>query len=165
MFKKVLRLTFCMMIISCSVIKPIPKSQDELVLNGKITRTDLVNKFPWFNDNYIKYHPNDSVINLIKQFPYELKVLVFMGTWCDDSKNEVPKFFKIADTLHFHENQVKLIAVDRNKHCDSVDISSYKIGLVPTFIFYKNEKEIGRIIEAPKETIEKDLLKMLKDAN
>jgi thiol-disulfide isomerase/thioredoxin len=164
MFKKGIRIAFCMIFISCSIVKPTSKNHEELVLNGKINQKDLIEKFPWFEDNYKRYFPNDSIINQIKEFPYELKVLVFMGTWCDDSKNEVPKFFKISQALQFHENQVKLIAVDRNKHCDSIDISSYKIELVPTFIFYKNEKEIGRIIESPKETLEKDLLKIMNEA-
>ena len=32
---------------------------------------------------------------------------------------------------------------------------------VPTFIFYKNGIEIGRIIESPEKSIEKDFLKIL----
>jgi hypothetical protein len=32
---------------------------------------------------------------------------------------------------------------------------------VPTYILYKGKKEIGRIIDAPKESFEKDLLKIL----
>ena len=144
--------------------KKLPKTADELILDGKITRNDLVNKFPWFQDNYKRYQPKDSVINQIKNFSYELKVTVFMGTWCDDSKAEVPKFFKIADALQFYDAQVEIIAVDKNKQCSSVDISFYKITLVPTFIFYKNGKEIGRIIESPKETLENDILKILSDA-
>jgi hypothetical protein len=164
MIKKSVQILFCVIISSCSIIKTSQKSHEELVLNGKITRNDLMEKFPWFEYNYKRYHPKDSVINLIKEFPYELKVLVFMGTWCDDSKDQVPKLFKIADALQFYGSQIELIAVDRNKHCDSIDISSYKVGLVPMFIFYKNGKEIGRIIESPKVTIENDLLTMMNEA-
>ena len=164
MSKRIFQMLFCVIISSCAINKSTQKSHEELVLNGRITRNDLANKFPWFQDNYKRYQPKDSVINLIKNFPYELKVTVFMGTWCDDSKDEVPKFFKIADALLFSESQIEIVAVDRDKKCKSVDLTPYKIGLVPTFIFYKNGKEIGRIVESPKETLEKDLLKMMNDA-
>ncbi len=155
-----------LLITSCMTHKKLPKVQEEFMLNGKITSNDLIKdiRFPWFQDNYKRYHPNDTAINLIKEFSIDLKVLIFMGTWCEDSKNEVPKFFKIAHALQFYDAQIEMIAVDRNKHCDSMDMSSYKIGLVPTFIFYKEGKEIGRIIETPHETLEKDLLKILNDA-
>ena len=36
---------------------------------------------------------------------------------------------------------------------------SYQINRVPTAIIYRNNKEIGRIIETPKKTLEKDLFK------
>jgi len=164
MSKRFLQIIFFVTISSCAINKSVQKNHEELVLNGKITRNDLMNKFPWFQDNYNRYHPKDSIIDQIKNFPFELKVIVFMGTWCDDSKDEVPKFFKIADALHLYDAQMNIIALDRNKHCDSVDISPYKITLVPTFIFYKDGNEIGRIIEGPRESIENDLLKMMNDA-
>ncbi|MEJ2614863.1 MAG: hypothetical protein P8Z35_07895 [Ignavibacteriaceae bacterium] len=43
-----------------------------------------------------------------------------------------------------------------------------KIELVPTIIFYKDEKELGRIVETPNDSLEKDILKILtgdKDAD
>ena len=36
-----------------------------------------------------------------------------------------------------------------------------KIIRVPTFIFYKDEEEIGRYVEYPRESMEKDILKIL----
>jgi thiol-disulfide isomerase/thioredoxin len=86
-----------------------------------------------------------------------------MGSWCGDSQEQVPKFYKIISLLNFDENKIQLIAVDRKKHAREYDalVQSLNIELIPTFIFYKNGKEIGRIIETPKETLEADILEIL----
>ena len=41
------------------------------------------------------------------------------------------------------------------------DYSRYNITNTPTIIFYKNKKEVGRIIEKPKETLESNMLSIL----
>ena len=52
--------------------------------------------------------------------------------------------------------------VDSQKTGGDVDISGLKIEKIPTFIFFKDDKEIGRIVESPEVNIETDLLKILK---
>ena len=84
-----------------------------------------------------------------------------MGTWCSDSRREVPRFYKILDSLNFPSAKVKLIMVDRKKEAAGIDISPFNIELVPTMIFYNDGLEDGRIIETPKETLEKDLEEIL----
>ena len=57
---------------------------------------------------------------------------------------------------------LEFIGVDRLKKTHDYSIKELKIKRVPTFIFYKEGKEIGRIIESPNETLEKDFLKIVK---
>ena len=54
-----------------------------------------------------------------------------------------------------------MIAVDRNKEDLNGEVDSLAIELVPTFIFYREGKEIGRIEESPRETLEKDFNKIV----
>ena len=84
-----------------------------------------------------------------------------MGTWCSDSRREVPRFFKILDKLNYDQKNVTLICVDRKKAAQTGNVDKLKIELVPTLIFYKDNAEIGRIVESPKETLEKDLMKIV----
>ncbi|MDP3685076.1 MAG: thioredoxin, partial [Ignavibacteria bacterium] len=63
--------------------------------------------------------------------------------------------------LNFPSAKVKLIMVDRKKDAAGIDISPFNIELVPTMIFYNDGLEVGRIIETPKETLEKDLSAIL----
>jgi thiol-disulfide isomerase/thioredoxin len=83
-----------------------------------------------------------------------------MGSWCEDSRREIPKFYKILDETKFDVNYLQLIAVDRSKKYDNYE-KDLTIFRVPTIIFYKNGKEIGRFVEYPRETIEKDFLKII----
>ncbi len=162
MLNKFLRFVFCLIICSCSISKSSKKVQEEFMLNGKISREELKKNFTWFDANYKKYILNDTAINELKSFSKNLKVVVIMGTWCSDSREHVPEFFKVADAINLNEKQIEMIAVDRKKQCSTIDITPFKIEYVPTFIFFKDGKQIGSIIETPHETIEKDWMRIIR---
>ncbi|MFN4111119.1 MAG: thioredoxin family protein [Ignavibacteria bacterium] len=115
----------------------------------------------WFESEYDYYQPEDSTIQLINLD--SVKIVCVMGTWCSDSRREVPHFYKILDMLKFDETNLEVYCVDRKKQAEGYDIDQYVIERVPTFIFYKNDSEIGRIIETPQETLERDMLKITQN--
>jgi thiol-disulfide isomerase/thioredoxin len=115
----------------------------------------------WFNSLYDMYTVDSVTALKIKEKLDNITVMIVMGTWCSDSRRVVPKFLKLMDYLKFPDNKISILAVGRNKKGRSNETDSLKIELVPTIIFYRNGSEIGRIVESPKETIEKDLLKIL----
>jgi len=84
-----------------------------------------------------------------------------MGTWCGDSKEQTPIFYKILDAANFNYNNLQLIAVNRGKSTPDNLQEGLNIERVPTFIFYKKGKEIGRFVEFPQETVEADMLKIV----
>jgi len=91
----------------------------------------------------------------------EIKIVCIQGTWCSDSRREVPRFFKILYELNYDLENLTMICVDRKKQADNIDVDQFVIEKVPTFIFYKDDSELGRIIETPKNTLEIDLLEIL----
>jgi len=116
----------------------------------------------WFDSTYQAYSLDKQTLDKIhKDKLANIKCTVIMGTWCGDSREQAPHFYKIMEYLQFDADNISLTCVDRTKTAEGVDIQNLKIELVPTFIFYSNDVEIGRIIETPKETIEKDLLNIL----
>ncbi|MFA4923800.1 MAG: thioredoxin family protein [Ignavibacteriaceae bacterium] len=115
----------------------------------------------WFNSEYENYTLDKETLSHVKMDNEFHSITIVMGTWCSDSRREVPRFYKILDSLNFPSAKVKLIMVDRKKEAAKMDISSLKIELVPTIIFYNDGLEAGRIIESPKETLEKDLAAIL----
>ena len=85
-----------------------------------------------------------------------------MGTWCDDSKREIPNFYKILDNAKFNYLNLEMVAVDKSKKAKGLE-KGYDIIRVPTFIFYKDGKEIGRFVEHALDgsSIEQDILKIV----
>jgi thiol-disulfide isomerase/thioredoxin len=83
---------------------------------------------------------------------------VYLGLWCPDSRNHVPTFLKFLDKLGTSV-PVRYFGLPRKA---SKDVKYYfeekQVEKVPTFIFFRDGKEIGRIIEKPKTGIVEDIL-------
>lgn len=117
----------------------------------------------WFNYHYKNYQPDGIVVNKIKKNLNDVSVLCFMGTWCGDSKRETPRFYKIMESANFDfDKNFKLIALNRLKRTPDNLQEGYDIIRIPTFIFYKRGKELGRFVEYPRQTMEKDILAILE---
>lgn len=135
---------------------------DEVMLFGSIDRSGL--QMPeyatWFEENYRNYVPNDSISELLESQLRDIEIKIFMGTWCSDSQRDVPAFYRILDEIDanlVHE----IVAVDRSKKRPTEHVEGYDIEYVPTFIIYRNQKELGRIVEIPETSLEEDLLHII----
>ena len=111
----------------------------------------------WFNSEYQMYEVDSTSLKSDADELRNYDITLVLGTWCSDSRREVPRFLKILDYLNYPKDKIKIYAVDRSKKGLNNEIDSLNIQKVPTIIFYKNNKETGRIIEEPKVTLEKDL--------
>ncbi len=122
----------------------------------------------WYTDNHEAYKVNTGVIEPITDVLSKHKILLFMGTWCGDSKREVPRFIKILETANFPMENLKIVAVDRRKNRYKKSPTGEEWGLsikrVPTFIFYKDGTETNRIIESPIESLEEDIKAVVTNA-
>jgi thiol-disulfide isomerase/thioredoxin len=137
----------------------------EPVLLGLKTKSDLETTpyATWFKPGEESYKTNTSTITLLRNAPQDYEISIFMGTWCDDSKAQVPHFYKILNEIDFDLSKVKLITMDREKKTPENLEEGLNITNVPTFIFYKNGKELHRIVESPVETLEADMLKIISE--
>lgn len=141
------------------------------MLLGECSRSALLQApfSEWFVKNYNSYVVNDSISNQVKPMIEKKKVVVYLGTWCGDSKREVPRMLKILDAADVKKNQVKLVMLDNKdsmyKQSPGHEEKGLNIHRVPTFVIYENEKEIGRIVESPVASLEKDLVSILKKEN
>ena len=77
-------------------------------LLGVITKNELTkgNYAAWFNLEYDSYTPNLKTISALEKDLSKYTILVFMGTWCGDSRQEVPRFYKIL-SCKFSNEQFK----------------------------------------------------------
>ena len=115
----------------------------------------------YFDAGYDKYAADEDIVKQLKKKTGDIKILIVLGTWCDDSREQVPAFYKVLDGMKFPDSHVEIIAVNRKKTGGDVDVTGFNIERVPTFIFYRKDREIGRIVEKPSSTLEKNMLLIL----
>ncbi|MER3320154.1 MAG: thioredoxin family protein [Allomuricauda sp.] len=119
----------------------------------------------WFQSRHDDYHPDDTMVTLFKEKLSEYNIKLFLGTWCGDSKRESPKLIKILETADFPMEQLEIIALDYRKGLYKTSPTGEEKGLniikVPTIIFFKDGKEVNRIVESPLETLEEDMAQIV----
>jgi len=118
-----------------------------------------------YSDEYQNYKSGLEPSPRLDSLTSGLFITIVLATWCGDSKEQVPRFFRILDDIGFPTERVSLICVDGRKQCDTPDVLPLHIERVPTFIFYKGCREIGRIIETPVVTLEADFLAIIERKN
>jgi len=138
----------------------------EEILIGRCTR-DAFTKSPyseWFLSNYPTYKSQSTLKTLdsCKAYLDSIKIKIVLGTWCSDSRNNFPLFMAYLDYLKV--NDYEIICVNREKSAVSFSIEELNILFVPTFIFYKNGIETGRIVENPVQSLERDMYLILKSS-
>ncbi len=117
----------------------------------------------WFNKEFDSYHIDEqALIELINMDLEDIEVLVVMGIWCPDSRREVPRFLKLSQVCGLRQDKISFLGTDSNKEAPVDDYEALDIERVPTFIFYYNKNEIGRIIEYPEASLEKDMVNILE---
>lgn len=121
----------------------------EKSLKGIITRSVLESdtSFKWYATNFKAYSPRPDAMEALKKNADSIQLLVFMGTWCEDSHFIIPKLFALADAAGFSQEHITLIGTDRNKRTLSNLTDALNVKNVPTIIVFRNGRELGRIIE------------------
>ncbi|MCE2893004.1 MAG: tetratricopeptide repeat protein [Flammeovirgaceae bacterium] len=119
----------------------------------------------WYTKNHEDYRPNVQIVEALKKTNHtKYTMKIFFGSWCGDSKRELPKMTKVLEKLSFPQKNITLIGVDDSTEVYKQSPQRQEAGMnifrVPTFIVYENGKEVGRIVEYPTETMERDLLKI-----
>ncbi len=137
-------------------------------LLGKINKKGLIttNYNSWFSKEYNSYTSNKDVTKKLSKALKGYEITLFMGTWCGDSKREVPRFYKVLEDSNFPMKKLTSIAVSRKanmyKQSSGHEERGLNIHRVPIFIFYKNGVEVNRIIESPIVSLEEDILQITR---
>lgn len=135
---------------------------------GTIDREMLEQNEPyasWFTKEYDSYKVDVKALKACAPEGHfkDYRITIVLGTWCEDSRREVPRFYKILDHLLFPSMYTRIILVDKNKKDDKDKTEKLNIEYVPTFIITdRNGKELGRIVEKPTKSLEADLCEFMK---
>ena len=135
------------------------------ILFGRVTLDGLNDTLcaDWFKPEFKAYEIDEEILSELMGTDLSgLKMTLVLGTWCHDSHQQVPRMIKLLQAMKFPMSDLDLYAMDTNKQAPGIDIKAIDVSLVPTLIVYKGQKELGRIIETPKVSLEADLLEILK---
>ena len=159
-------LTFTIIVLvgcSQSTSQPTLTAETPTILVGPITRDQLLAEpyGNWFGPGYEQFDVDSALVSRLRDGIKDIDILIFLGTWCGDSKREVPKLHRIFDALHVPEERINLVGMDRNKESPDGLESGLDIRRVPTIIFYADGVELGRIIERPVSTLMEDMQAIL----
>jgi thiol-disulfide isomerase/thioredoxin len=137
-----------------------PKPEKHVL--GWVPIDSIYHSIPAVKPDEENYIPDSAAMAELSECQSPTKVLVFFGSWCKDSKRELPRFFA---ALHRARNgffDVRYLGLDRSKKDSGGFTERYQITNVPTFVFLRDELEIGRIVEEPVEALEKEWVKILR---
>lgn len=134
------------------------------ILVGKISYAQMTQySAAWFDKEYDLYKVNAERLAQIKPLLKDKRVVLLMGTWCEDSQREVPGMMKILNEGGYNTAEMEIIAVDEDKRTKADLEKDYNLAYVPALIFFDEDKEMNRIVEFPINTLEQDILDILSD--
>ncbi|MBU8870030.1 MAG: hypothetical protein KOO60_04035 [Gemmatimonadales bacterium] len=142
-------------------------------LLGEVIPADFDHFLPGWSIEQGDYQPVAEDLAVLAAVSEPLEIICVLGTWCSDSEREVPRFWK---TLQESDNPNLVLthfavgrASDETARSLMVEIGFdeslrdvYNVELVPTFIFFRGDRELGRIVETPVGTLEQDAAEILK---
>ncbi|MEN8222781.1 MAG: thioredoxin family protein [Acidobacteriota bacterium] len=124
-------------------------------------RDEIFEKHVW-KQIYDEYSFDPGIIEILKSKADKFtSVDIYFAFWCGDSETNVPPLMRILDEIGKTGIKVNYFIVNRKKPGDKYYFEKLKVERIPAFIFFKDNRETGRIIENPKKTLEEDLLEIL----
>ena len=151
----------CTILVVLGLLGVAVQATDLPLLEGELTRAEILAQLLPYQERFDACTPDEAALKDFPALPAELEVYAVFGSWCDDSLEQAPKLMKLLDRLHVPESSVHWIAVNRSKQDPDGLTAGMGIERVPTFLFFQSGREIGRIVETPQLSLEKDLARIL----
>src|SRR5262245_41980557 len=68
----------------------------------------------WFDKSYDAYTVDTATVQHLKPILQNQTMEIFLGSWCGDSKREVPRMIKILQAASFDTANLKIVFVDNS---------------------------------------------------
>lgn len=133
-------------------------------LTGPIS-LQKIEKLDWYQETYraAAWDRGKPEFTSLKNVMNQFEVRIYLGTWCGDTHEQVPAFVKLMQEAGVDARKFKYFALDRKRTYPGFK-NTDKIEKLPTFIFFKENKEIGRITETPEVSLLEDTATIIKKA-
>jgi thiol-disulfide isomerase/thioredoxin len=140
------------------IVKPTPAQVEQV---GPLTPEEILQKIPEWKPFVDGYSPQLDIISRLQAVPEEVRVEIFLGTWCPDCRQHVSAYLKIMDMVRNPVIRTIYTGVPRDRAARGPYIEGKNIERLPTFIVFFRDAEVGRIIETPRKSVEEDLWEIL----
>ena len=145
----------------------LPDEQEKKSLVGFLTREQVTTDtaFDWYQTNLKYFRLDSTTVQSIRAKKDKIHLVLFMGTWCHDSQQLVPKYFETLKAANFKDENLTIIGTDRNKKTIEGLHHLFNLQSVPTMIVLQNGIEIGRVVEYGSTTfVDKELGELVQKA-
>jgi hypothetical protein len=136
--------------------EPVQHASSSEPLVGTVTQEQVLAEDPAWRAAFDAASPDPAASDALAHVPPGAEVDVYFGTWCKDSRYEVPRLWKALAGHGTPPFTVRWIAVDRAKHAPEVP-AEVQLQRVPTFVVKRSGQEVGRIVEHAPTGIEREL--------
>lgn len=129
---------------------------------GPITEEQIYDWVPIWRSLRDAYTPDPVAVASLKRIDRPTQLVVAFGTWCGDSKRNLPRLLKTLSVAQNQQISLRLVAVNRGFTAPLSFIDERELTNVPTIIAERDGHELGRIVENPgRPTIEAELASLL----
>jgi|TARA_R100000005_G_C4982643_1_gene191958 thiol-disulfide isomerase/thioredoxin len=144
------------------VVIPVEKihAQSSDIL-GPVTKEQILANDRIYEIYINRYKPDSASVDYLSAFPDSVTLMVFMGSWCRESKKYIPGLMKTLELADSERITAEYLGVDQQKKIPQILLKEFEIKYIPTIVVLKGNKELGRIVEKPHQLIETDLIQIL----
>ncbi|MDQ3036349.1 MAG: thioredoxin family protein [Myxococcota bacterium] len=131
---------------------------------GATSREEIESALPAWREAAARADVEEETSRSLASVPPGAEVIVYLGTWCGDSRREIARLFRALELVpEPYPFTVSWIGVDRAKtapgHTEGADVR-----FVPTIVVRRDGAEVGRIVESAPRGVERELLDLLTGA-
>ncbi len=127
---------------------------------GEIDPARLDEVLPAWEEAARAWKPAPDVVRALREAG-PATIEVFFGAWCGDSAEHVPPLLAALRAAGNPRLRILLLALDREKHEPGGRARARGIERVPTVIVLRDGREVGRIVETPRTTMDRDVAGLL----
>ena len=152
------RTSFFLLALVLVSISAVP-GQDEML--GPLSREAILDGHPDWRAVAAAYQPKPDFVEKLRAIGREVRIEIYLGTWCSDSKAHVSEYFKIMEMADNPLVQTACFGIPEDKAKREAYTRGKDIAKLPTFLVFVDGREAGRIVETPEKSVEEDLVRIL----
>ncbi len=111
----------------------------------------------------VAYEPDSTIVAHLREITTPTEIRVYFGTWCHLCKKLVPPLIGTLEKTGNPALRAAYVGVNEDVTDPADEIEKNFITTTPTVVVLQGTRELGRIEEEVSESIEADLLALLRE--